>query len=84
MPYFVLGETIANIVMVTTTPIAIAAGFDHRDKIRKWGSVFGLIGQVFWIPANCGWDRWGMFSVSIFMALVYMRSFNHFWLRKPK
>lgn len=76
----VISLGVDNVIMLFSTPTTILLLASRSHSLRKWGGITGMFGQVFWITANCQWDRWGMFLVSVFCDLVYMYTVFQYWV----
>jgi hypothetical protein len=55
---------------------------DHRPKVQRWGPVFGLASQPFWL-----WTGWanpaagGVFVMSALYCVVWARGIYNGWWR---
>lgn len=55
-----------------------------RDEYaRKWGPVFGLCSQPFWIIATASAGQWGMLFLSLVYTVMWVRGIWNAW-REPK
>lgn len=55
---------------------------DDRPKVRRWGSVCGLIAQPFWYTTSIMNDQWGIFFSSFFYTYSWSRGFYLAWLKR--
>jgi len=55
---------------------------DHRPKMRRWGPVFGLLGQPFWMWSTFAAHQWGIFAMTFIYTGMSIRGFYNMWLRK--
>lgn len=76
----VISLGVDNAIMLFSTPTTILLLASRSNSVRRWGGLTGMFGQIFWITANCQWDRWGMFLVSVFCDLVYMYTVFQYWI----
>jgi len=49
-------------------------------KSRKWAPVYGLAGQPFWIYATFSAEQWGIFVLSMFYTVAWMRGIKNHWI----
>ena len=54
---------------------------DHRENVRRWGPVCGLMAQPFWFYATATAEQWGIFACSFVYAASWARGFYNGWLR---
>lgn len=66
-------------IIITFTGIpAIYLSQHQKFKFRKYASVFGLIGQPFWIYSSYNSEQWGIFILSFVFTAVWLLGFyNH-------
>lgn len=51
-------------------------------KLKKYASVFGLVGQPFWFYTSYVNDQWGIFILSIFYTYAWYVGFKNYWIKK--
>lgn len=54
---------------------------DHRPKVRRWGPIFGLCGQPFWMYSTYANHLWGMFAITFLFTAMNLRGIYNFWFR---
>lgn len=54
---------------------------DHRESVRVWACVFGLIAQPFWFYATISASQWGITLLTCFYTLGWSRGFYNFWIK---
>lgn len=54
---------------------------DPRPNVRRFGCLFGLAGQPFWIYSAFIAAQWGIFAMSFFYTAMWLRGFYHQWIR---
>lgn len=54
---------------------------DPRPKVRRWGSVCGLIAQPFWYATSIMNDQWGIVLSSFFYTYSWSRGFYYSWIK---
>jgi hypothetical protein len=59
---------------------AVFLSQDKRPRVQRWGSVFGLIGQPFWIWTALHTQAWGILFLTPFYALSWARGYWNFWV----
>jgi nicotinamide riboside transporter PnuC len=55
---------------------AVVYFFSTKDKF-KWGFIIGLINQPLWIYTTLKSGQWGMFLVSLWYVVMYIRGMNN-------
>lgn len=54
----------------------------RSEAVRRWGPVFGLCSQPFWLYATWRAGQYGMFSVSVIYTGMWARGiFNSWWAK---
>jgi len=49
--------------------------------VRKWSSVFGLLGQPFWFYSAYTTAQWGIFILCFFYLGAWMYGFYNHWVK---
>lgn len=61
---------------------AIWLSQDERPRVRRWASVFGLLGQPFWVLAMALAEQWGVLLLCLFYTAAWARGFRTHWIRR--
>lgn len=75
---------IDQIVISITGLTAIGLSQIRSQRISRWASVVGLVGQPFWFYATFMASQWGMFALSFGFTAVWAFGFYNNWIRKEK
>lgn len=60
----------------------LAVFFLTGKKNQRWGNVFGLLSQPFWLYATYTAEQWGMFGLSVVYTFMWIRGiYNNWWLK---
>lgn len=71
-------EMIIQIVILLTSALAVWL-VNQNNKLSKWGSVLGLIGQPFWLYSTFSSQQWGIFLLSLFYMYCWGQGvYNNF------
>lgn len=57
---------------------------DERPHWRRWSSVFGLMGQPFWIAETISAEQYGILALCLLYTLSWWRGFRAHWLLKAR
>lgn len=79
--HFVVNAFIDNLVMFFGTPFTIFFATRKHDNLRRWGGPVGCFVQVFYITANCSWERWGQLGPSVLCAALYAETVHRYWIK---
>jgi hypothetical protein len=60
---------------------AIFLAMDHRQHVRKWGPVLGLITQPFWFWMTWSNELWGVFALCPLYTWGWWRGFKREWFK---
>lgn len=55
----------------------------RNDKWRKYGFIFGLIGQPFWFYSAYHTQQWGVLLMCLFYTYSWSLGFYNNWIKKP-
>lgn len=61
-----------QIVIFISSCVAITLLTGNNEKLKRVGSLIGLIGQPFWLWSNFEAGQWGMFFVSAYFTYRYI------------
>lgn len=59
---------------------AVYLSQDSRAHVRRYACLFGIASQPFWFYATWKAQQWGIFALSFFYALSWLRGLYQFWL----
>lgn len=69
--------------MIEQVPLTIlsllAVFFLTGKKNQRWGNVFGLLSQPFWLYATYKAGQWGMFALSFVYTGMWIRGIYNGW-----
>lgn len=54
-----------------------------NERIKRYASIFGLLGQPFWVYATYTTSQWGMFFLTICYTYAWLVGFYNTWI-KPR
>lgn len=74
---------LAQIGIAVTCTVSIWLVNDPRPQVRRWGCVFGLLGQPFWFYSAYSAAQWGIFAVCLLYTFAWARGFWTQWVRVP-
>lgn len=69
--------------IAVTELIAIWLLQSKKTELRKWASIFGLLGQPFWFYASYEASQWGAFVLCFFFTIAWLINLKQYWF-KPK
>ena len=72
---------IDQIAIAATGVIAIWITQQHRQSIKKYASIFGLVGQPFWFYSAYTTEQWGIFALCFFYTYAWCVGFYNGWLK---
>ena len=68
-------------LMIAATGItAIFLTQAESTQWQRYACLFGLAGQPFWIVETYQNEQWGIFIVSLFYTLAWLKGFKRYWL----
>ena len=70
---------IEQIVIAIFGVVAVYLSQDHRESVRRWSCVFGLIAQPFWFYAAWRAEQWGIFFASFAYTYSWLRGVRTYW-----
>lgn len=62
---------------------AIRLSQDHRDSVRRWACICGLLAQPFWFYATWTAGQWGIFALCFLYTWAWFKGLRTYWIRKP-
>ena len=68
-------------IIAITGVVAIFLTQSRDKKWQKYACLVGLVGQPFWMMATYQSEQWGMFVLTIFYTLAWLRSNRNFWFK---
>lgn len=69
-----------QIMIAITGIIAIFLTQAESQKHQRYACLFGLAGQPFWLVSTYQAAQWGIFIVSIFYTLAWLKGVKRHWL----
>lgn len=61
---------------------ALAIWFVSRpEKWSRWGYIFGMLSQPFWLFETFHQQQWGMFALSIFYTYSWTMGVYYKWIK---
>ena len=60
---------------------AILLAQETDEKCRKWAPIFGLLSQPFFFYTAWIHGQWGLFALSAFYTLAWLRGIKAYWIR---
>jgi hypothetical protein len=74
---------IEQVFIAVTELIAIWLLQSKKADLRKWASIFGLLGQPFWFYASYEASQWGAFVLCFFFTTAWLVNLKQYWFN-PK
>ena len=62
---------------------AIRLSQHHRDGVRRWACICGLLAQPFWFYATATAGQWGIFALCFLYTWAWFKGLRTYWMRKP-
>lgn len=73
---------IEQIAIALTGVVAIRLSQDKRTEVRKYSSIFGLVGQPFWFYSSFVAEQWGIFALCFLYTYSWAHGFYNSWVNK--
>lgn len=70
---------IEQLIIAITGMVAIFLTQTRNIKTQRYACLFGLIGQPFWLMATWHSQQWGIFILSLFYTVAWLRGVKIFW-----
>ena len=71
-----------QVAIALTGVVAIWLSQDHREGLRKYACIFGLVGQPFWFYSAYSAEQWGIFVLCIFYTYAWFKGFRLHWINR--
>jgi hypothetical protein len=71
-----------QLIIAVTGSTAIWLSQQHRENLKKYASILGLIGQPFWFYATFKAEQWGIFGLCFFYTYSWSIGFKNNWIKK--
>lgn len=71
---------ITQLAIALTGLLAIWLTQQSNEKLHKYASIFGLLGQPFWFYSSYQAEQWGIFVLCIGYTFVWFIGFRRYWL----
>lgn len=55
----------------------------REEDWKRWGYIFGVLSQPFWIYETTTKEQWGILAMTLFYAYSWSQGVWNFWI-KPK
>lgn len=66
-----------GIALFGATAVYLVCQKEHR--LRRWGPVFGLIGQPFWIWSSIAAEQWGILALTALYTWSWYQGLRNNW-----
>lgn len=53
----------------------------RREDWRRWGYIFGLLSQPFWIYPSIVNEQWGILVMTLFYTYSWCQGIYNFWIK---
>lgn len=73
---------IGQIIIAITGVVAIFLTQSENKSTQRYACLFGLAGQPFWIMATWETQQWGMFILTLFYTLAWLKGLKMYWLKE--
>jgi len=54
----------------------------RKEHWRRWGYIFGLIGQPFWVYSFVSNEQYGMLVMTAFYTYSWAMGIYNYWIKK--
>ena len=54
----------------------------RKDRWKRWGYIFGLCSQPFWLYSSWKAQQWGIFALSFWYAFSWANGIYNYWIKK--
>jgi hypothetical protein len=54
---------------------------DERRNVQRYACLFGIVAQPFWFYATIKAGQWGIFVLTIFYTIGWLRGVRNYWFR---
>ncbi len=72
---------IDQLAIACTGAAAVWCSQDHRERVRRWACILGMIGQPFWFYAAWTAEQWGILATCFLYTYGWWRGVRTHWLR---
>lgn len=69
-----------QLIIALTGGIAILLTQQKNEKLKKYASILGLIGQPFWFYSAYSNEQWGIFALCFFYTYSWALGFKNNWM----
>ena len=56
----------------------------RKEEWKRWGYIFGLIGQPFWLIAAIQSGQWGIMVMAVFYTYAWAQGIYNYWIKNNK
>lgn len=53
----------------------------RREHWRRWGYIFGMLGQPFWIYTTLHHEQWGIAAITLFYTYSWGQGIWNYWVK---
>ena len=53
----------------------------RKESWSRWGYIFGIISQPFWLYATFMDQQWGMFTLSLVFSYSWSQGIYNYWIK---
>lgn len=71
-------------IIISLTGVLSIYFVNKQDDKYKYGSLFGVIGQPFWMIAMYRTEQWGVFAICFIYGYIWCKGFYEQWIKKGK
>lgn len=54
----------------------------RKEKWKRWGYIFGLCSQPFWMYSAITNEQWGIFILTLFYTYSWIQGIYNYWFKK--
>jgi hypothetical protein len=72
---------VEQLIIAITGILAVWCSQDSKRHIQKYACLFGIAGQPFWFYSSFQADQWGIFTLSIFYTIAWLKGIYIFWIK---
>jgi len=71
---------IIQIIIAITGVVAIFLTQAENKQTQRYACLFGLAGQPFWIATTWESQQWGIFVLTLFYTLAWLKGVKTHWI----
>ncbi|GGD45268.1 hypothetical protein GCM10011514_06630 [Emticicia aquatilis] len=54
----------------------------RKEHWKRWGYIFGILGQPFWIYTAINNEQWGILAMTFFYTYSWSMGIYNYWIKK--